>query len=92
MRAPNPSYPIQLTDDEVAVLRRRVRARSAAQAEVLRIRIVLAAHDQPDCSNQQLAQTLGTCDRMVRRWRRRWTETHSLADAPRSGAPLRFSP
>jgi hypothetical protein len=29
---------------------------------------------------------------MVRKWRRRWNTTHSLDDAPRSGAPRRFSP
>jgi hypothetical protein len=27
----------------------------------------------------------------VRKWRKRWVTTHSLADAPRSGAPRRFS-
>ncbi len=30
-------------------------------------------------------------DRLVRKWRRRWQETHSLTDLPRSGAPRRFS-
>jgi hypothetical protein len=28
----------------------------------------------------------------VRTWRGRWVKTHSLTDAPRSGAPRRFSP
>lgn len=45
-----------------------------------------------ECSNQQLAQAVGTSDRIVRKWRKRWTETQSLEDAPRSGAPRRFSP
>src|SRR6266699_1716816 len=31
-------------------------------------------------------------DRQVRKWRKRWVTTHTLADAPRSGAPRRFSP
>jgi transposase len=92
MRGPNPSYPIQLSDDEAAMLRRRLRAHSTPQAEVLRAQIVPAAHDHPEWSNQQIAHTLGTSDRMVRKWRRRWSETQSLADAPRSGAPRRFSP
>jgi hypothetical protein len=35
---------------------------------------------------------VGTTDRTVRTWRGRWVKTHSLADAPRSGAPRRFSP
>lgn len=92
MRGPKPSYPIQLSDADAAKLRRRLRAHSTPQADVLRAQIVLAAHDHPDWSNQQIAQTLGTSDRMVRKWRRRWTEQQSLADAPRSGAPRRFSP
>jgi hypothetical protein len=28
----------------------------------------------------------------VRKWRKRWMLSHTLADAPRSGAPRRFSP
>jgi hypothetical protein len=35
---------------------------------------------------------VGTTDRTVRAWRGRWVKTHSLVDAPRSGAPRRFSP
>jgi transposase-like protein len=58
----------------------------------LRARIVLAAHDHPDWSNQQIAAHAGTADRIVRKWRRRWSDTHSLDDAPRPGAPRRFSP
>src|SRR6266852_7276139 len=39
-----------------------------------------------------LVDLLGTLDRTVRKWRGRWVKPHSLADAPRSGAPRRFSP
>ena len=39
----------------------------------------------------QLAQMLKLNDRLVRKWRRRWQESRSLKDAPRSGAPRRFS-
>jgi len=69
-----------------------IRAHTTGQGLVVRAHIVVLAHDHPDWSNQQLAQTVGTSDRMVRKWRRRWVETRSLADAPRSGAPRRFSP
>src|SRR5712691_7465158 len=37
------------------------------------------------------SQALSVSDRLVRKWRRRWQETHSLTDLPRSGAPRRFS-
>ncbi len=56
-----------------------------------RAQIVVTAHAHPDWSSQQLAQSLGLKARLIRKWRRRWSETHSLQDAPRSGAPRRFS-
>lgn len=92
MRGPKPSYPIELAPEQAQQLRQLVRAHTTAQTISLRARIVLAAHDHPDWSNQQLAQSVGTADRIVRKWRRRWTETQSLDDAPRPGAPRRFSP
>jgi Homeodomain-like domain len=91
-RGPKPAYPMHLTADETEELRSLMRAHSTSQALVLRARIVLTAHDHPDWTNQAIAQSLATSDRMVRKWRRRYLETHSLADAPRSGAPRRFSP
>jgi len=56
-----------------------------------RAQIVLAAHAHPGWSSKQLAQSLGLKARLIRKWRRRWSETHSLQDASRSGAPRRFS-
>ena len=92
MPGPKPTHQIQLTADAAQQLRQQIRAHSSPQALVVRAQIVLTAHEHPDWSNQLIAQQLGTSDRMVRKWRRRWNETHSLADAPRPGAPRRFSP
>jgi hypothetical protein len=92
MRGPDPKYPIRLTIEQTERLGRLTRAHTSAQALVLRALIVLTAHEHPEWSNQQIARVLATSDRMVRKWRRRWVETQSLADAPRSGAPRRFSP
>jgi hypothetical protein len=91
-RGPKPAYPIRLASDEAEHLRSLVRAHSTSQALVLRARIVLTAHDHPDWTNQAIAHSLATSERMVRKWRRRYLETKSFADAPRSGAPRRFSP
>jgi FixJ family two-component response regulator len=52
----------------------------------LRARIMLRVHEHSEHHNQQIATALGVTDRSVRVWRARWVETHSLADAPRSGA------
>jgi hypothetical protein len=92
MRGPKPAYPIELTDNQAVELQCLIRAHSSAQTHVVRAKIVLTACEQPTWNNQQIAEHLGTSDRMVRKWRRRWSETHSLDDAPRSGAPRRFSP
>src|SRR6266704_2415042 len=92
MRGPKPAYPIQLTAEEVKRLQHLIRAHSTPQTLAVRARIILRAHEHPEQSNQQIASTVGTTDRTVRSWRGRWVKTHSLADAPRSGAPRHFSP
>jgi hypothetical protein len=92
MRGPKPTHKIELTPDESERLRRLVRAHSTPQTMAVRAHIILSAHEHPYWSNQQIAQAHGTSDRQVRKWRQRWVVTHCLADAPRSGAPRRFSP
>lgn len=92
MAGPPPAYPIALSEKEARDLAHLVRAHSTAKALALRARIVLLAHENPDWTNQQIAQCGHTSDRMVRKWRGRWSKTRSLADAPRPGAPRRFSP
>jgi hypothetical protein len=92
MPGPKPAYPIELTDDEALQLRRLIRAHTSAQTLVVRAKIVLTAAEQPTWTAQQIAAHSGTSDRMVRKWRQRWSQTRSLSDAPRSGAPRHFSP
>lgn len=92
MRGPAPQHPITLTTDQLTQLQRLVRAHTTPHALRLRAQIVLAAHDHPAWSNQQLATECQCSDRTVRKWRARWATTQQLADAPRSGAPRRFPP
>jgi Winged helix-turn helix len=92
MRGPKPAYPIALTTEEAEQLQHLIRAHTTPQTLAVRARIILRAHEHPEQNNQQIALAVGTTDRTVRTWRGRWVKTHSLADAPRSGAPRRFSP
>ncbi len=92
MRGPKPAYPIELTAEEARHLEHLVRAHTTAQTLAVRARIILTAHAHPDHNNQQIVAAVGTTDRTGRTWRGRWVKTHSLADAPRRGAPRRFSP
>ncbi len=82
--------PVQLVSTEIKPLHRLIQAHRTPQAVVRRARIVLAVHAHPDWSSQQLAQLLELKARLVRKWRQRWDETHSLKDLPRSGPPRRF--
>ena len=84
-------HPVQLAPAQVRLLRHLIQAHRTPQAVVRRACIVLSVHAHPGWSSKQIAQSLSVNDRLVRKWRRRWQETHSLTDLPRSGAPRRFS-
>jgi transposase len=90
MRHQLPLSSFQLSPTDVKPLLQLIQAHRTPQAVVRRARIVLAVHAHPDWSSQQLAQLLELNPRLVRKWRHRWQETHSLKDLPRSGPRRRF--
>jgi transposase len=82
-------------------LERLVRAWSTGQQLALRARIVLLAGD--GWNNLQIARELGVDDETPGHWRRRWLQFRDvplaelsvakrLADAPKPGAPAKFTP
>src|SRR5712691_4293156 len=83
--------PVHLTAHEVSQFFQLAQAHRSPQAQAQRARIVLCAHAHPTWSSKQIAKSLSVNDRLVRKWRGRWQETHRLTDLPRSGAPRRFS-
>jgi transposase len=91
MSGPKPKYKIQLLENEINELRQLVSARNSPQGKVMRARIVLAAQEHSEWSNQQIAAQVGCTDRAVRKWRRRWNECKSVDDLPKPGRPKRFS-
>jgi hypothetical protein len=86
-----PLEPVQLTPPEVKSLRQLIQAHRTPQAIARRARIILGVNSHPSWSSKQLARLLKLNDRLIRKWRQRWLESHSLKDAPRKGAPRRFS-
>src|SRR6266702_868179 len=84
-------HPLHQAPTDMMQLQRWMNAHTTSQALAMRARIVVTAHSHPTWTSRTLAQSLGVSDRLVRKWRRRWQETHSLTDLPRSGAPRRFS-
>jgi len=78
-------YQVVVTEEERAVLTKRVRSQRCAHRDVLRARIVLAAAD--GMTNAAIARRLGICDDTVRKWRARFCARGlpGLADRPRPG-------
>jgi transposase len=78
-------YLVDLTDPDREALHARTRAATAAQRDVLRARIVLAAAGGD--ANAQIARDLGIHLDTVRKWRRRYCADglDGLRDRPRPG-------
>src|ERR687884_1376230 len=100
MAAPRPPK-VVLSERERAGLERWVRAFTTGQQVALRARMVLLAGD--GWNNLQIARELGVDDETPGHWRRRWLQFHDvpleevsvakrLADAPKPGAPAKFTP
>src|SRR5438477_2882154 len=100
MATPRPPR-VVLSERERAELERLVRAFTTGQQLALRARIVLAAGD--GLNNLQIARELGVDDETPGFWRQRWLQVRDvpvaelsvaerLADAPREGAPAKFTP
>ncbi len=85
-------YQIELNASERASLERVASARKSARDEGLRARVVLACAAQPRWSDEQVAEQVGCSAGMVRKWRKRWSQSKSLKDLPRPGRPRVFSP
>jgi transposase len=89
---PSPKLvPLELTDDERAVLEAWVRRRKTAQALALRSRIILAC--AAGAANQAVAAELGVSRDTVAKWRSRFLKgrLEGLTDEPRPGRPRTVS-
>jgi hypothetical protein len=90
-RGPKPICLICLTTAQHRCLQHLARQTTAAYAQVLRAKIVLAAAAHSQWTNAAIAQRVGCSDRTVRKWRARWRVTRQLADQARGGCPRFFS-
>src|SRR5438105_7122133 len=84
-------HSLLLAPRELDQLKLLVQAHRTPQAVARRAQLIEVSHTHPDWGTKQVARVLNRHESWVRKWRRRWNETHSLQDAPRSGAPRRFS-
>ena len=100
MATPRPPK-VVLSERQRTDLERMVRAFTTGQQLVLRARIVLLAGN--GWNNLQIARELGVDDETPGHWRRRWLQFQEvpleevsvakrLADAPKPGAPAKFTP
>jgi len=90
MRGRKKTYVIELSGPTMVQLRQVVASRTRAHSEVQRAKIILVFGTHPDWTDAQVASALECSPSMVRKWRKRWRETHSVQEAPRSGRPPRF--
>jgi hypothetical protein len=86
------SYQVSVDERQRQTLQEVVASRKSAQSLVQRARIVLMCAEQPTWSDRRVAVEVSCSEGQVRKWRKRWCETQSLQEAPRSGRPRVFSP
>src|SRR4051794_34867281 len=81
------SSPLEVSDEDRAVLERWLRAHTTEQRMWLRARVVLMAADGH--TNRAIAAATGLSEEAVSRWRRRYARAglKGLADRERSGRP-----
>lgn len=85
-------YPIELNEEERAVIERRARSSNAPYRQVMRARIVLYLAAGLD--NSLIADRLDVSRSFVSELRKRFFKERlkALEEHPRSGRPARFSP
>jgi transposase len=85
-------FVITLSDEDRAVLERRVRGQTVEHRHVVRARIVLWAAEGME--NKRISERLGVAPNTALKWRKRFFEEGlaGLEDRPRSGRPRSFSP
>ena len=89
--------PVTILPEQREVLEQLVRTHSTPQQLALRARIILFAAD--GMGVRESARELDVWPKTVRYWRKRWHRVaggqsvpERLADAPRSGAPAKYTP
>jgi Winged helix-turn helix len=85
-------YPIDLSDQERAVLASRARSYTLPYWQVVRAQMVLLAAE--GLRNDQIAARLNCRREVVSQWRKRFFEQRlaGLEDRPRRGRPRTFPP
>ncbi len=95
--AAHKALPVPLSCEHEQALKELIRAHSTPQKLAERARIILLTATGQGVD--EIARQLGTWRKTVGQWRRRWRDAdpvcgvaQRLSDAPRSGAPAKFTP
>ncbi|WP_038296369.1 helix-turn-helix domain-containing protein, partial [[Scytonema hofmanni] UTEX B 1581] len=84
------TYRVQLTEEEKKLLQQQALARKTGQSKARRAKIIIKVQENPDWTDAEIAGDIGCSSGLVRKWRKRWCQTRSLEEAPRSGRPCLF--
>ena len=72
---------LELEPGALNQLKLLIQAHRTPQAIARRAQLIEMAHTHPDWSTKRIARALNRHESWVRKWHRRWNETHSLKDA-----------
>lgn len=86
------AYSVELTEAESRQLQQLVSARRSPQSIAKRAKVILKSSEHPEWTDAQVAESVGCSAALVRKWRKRWSQTRSLKEASRSGRPRTFLP
>lgn len=93
MPGPKPTHRPAFTEEQLAEARRLAQQYTAPFCVVVRARLTLLLHAEPDITHAEAGRRLALDEDTVYQWRRRWAQDGwSLHDRPRSGRPRDFSP
>jgi len=90
MRGRKKTHVIKLAQTAVVQLQQIVTVHKWPHSEVQRAKILLLCERYPDWTDAQVASAVACSIGLVRKWRKRWSEDHSVQDAPRRGRPRRL--
>ncbi len=92
-RGRSPQYYPTFTTEQIEKARQIVAMHHAPYIQVQRAKLMIRLAEDPQISNQELAELIGAHRNMITKWRSRWTQGDiRLEDQPRSGCPPTFTP
>jgi transposase len=86
------TYQVELSQAQQEQLQQLAAARKSPQSLAKRAKALVICANNPDWTDAQVAQEIQASAAWVRKWRKRWCQTQTVEESPRSGRPRKFLP